>query len=238
MHILFAEIAEKMVITGEDAEHLHVLRPKIGDIMKISDGRRRCCMGKISEITKKSVVFDYLEDTEPCSEPKINAVLCCALLKSGKNDYVIQKAVELGAREIIFFESKNCVASEKNDKSERRAKIALQAAMQSGREIVPTVRVMTFKEAVEYAKSFDFKGFLHEKAESSFGQAIRDHKADGKPLNSAIFMVGPEGGFTENEAEYARENGIPSLLLGPRILRAETAPVCALSVIMAAAGEI
>lgn len=235
MNVLFSEISDYMEITGEDTAHLFALRPKAGDTMKICDGKGLCCLATVDRITRNSVCFSYLSELMPENEPEIKVTVCAALLKSGKNDTVIQKSVELGASEIIFFESENCVAEEKGDKNERRQKISRQEAMQSGRELIPPVRSISFSEALVYAEKFDLRAFFHEKATVPFSQHLK--KTVGQFKNAIVF-IGPEGGFTEKEVEAAKEHELTPFLLGKRILRAETVPLCALSIVMSQCDEI
>lgn len=233
MHKLFFDVpkgATEITVTGDDFAHLTVLRVKTGERVEVSDGIDTCYTGEAISFSKKGAVF-ALSDPKPFeTESKVKITAYCALLKSGKGDGVIQKAVELGAHEIVFFQSKNCVAeaSEKGDKKlERWNKISRQAAMQSGRDIVPQVRgVISFSEMLEELRAKDIKMFLHEKATESAYELLK--KAEN--VSTVGFAVGPEGGFTEAEADLADEKGIPTISLGKRILRAETAPLCILSV--------
>ncbi len=234
MHKLFFDVpenCEEITVSGEDYTHITVLRMKVGDTVTVSDGISKCYTATATSFSKKGAVFS-LSDPRPFEvESKVKFTAYCALLKSGKGDGVIQKAVELGASEIVFFQSKNCVAeasSEKGDrKLERWNKISRQAAMQSGRDIVPAVRgVISFKEMLSELSTKDVSMFLHEKAEYSAYELLKK----SSDVSSVGFAVGPEGGFTDLEVEDALSHNIPSISLGKRILRAETAPLCILSI--------
>lgn len=234
MHKLFFDVpdgATEITVEGEDFAHLTVLRIKAGETVTVSDGVSKCYTAKAESFSKKGAVFS-LSDPRPFEvESKVKITAYCALLKSGKGDGVIQKAVELGASEIVFFQSKNCVAEASSEKGERKLerwnKISRQAAMQSGRDIIPNVRgVISFREMISELKTKDVSMFLHEKAEFPAYELLKN----SSQVSSIGFAVGPEGGFTDSEAEEAVSNGIPSISLGKRILRAETAPLCILSI--------
>ena len=231
MHKLFVlpeDIHDNAVtVTGNDVEHLHALRVKEGDDIKISDGVSLNYDAVVKEVRKNSVSFEILRSYEFENEPKIDITVYCALLKGGANEDVIKQAVELGANKIVFFSSSNCIA-EKREKGEKYAKTARQAAMQAGRDRIPeVVSGVTFAEMIEGLAAADISAFFHEKADLPLYDVILTKKDP----RSAAFAVGPEGGFSDKEAEIAIQKGIPVVSLGKRILRAVTAPLCALSVL-------
>jgi 16S rRNA (uracil1498-N3)-methyltransferase len=231
MHKLFVspeDIRDNTVtVTGNDVEHLHALRVKEGDDIKISDGVSLNYDAVVKEVRKNSVSFELIKSYEFENEPKIDITVYCALLKGGSNEDVIKQAVELGANKIVFFSSSNCIA-EKREKGEKYAKTARQAAMQAGRDRIPeVVSGVTFAEMIDGLAAADISAFFHEKADLPLYDVILTKKDP----RSAAFAVGPEGGFSDKEAEIAIQKGIPVVSLGKRILRAVTAPLCALSVL-------
>ncbi len=231
MHKLFVspeDIRDNTVtVTGNDVEHLHALRVKEGDDIKISDGVALNYDAVVKEVRKNSVSFELIKSYEFENEPKIDITVYCALLKGGSNEDVIKQAVELGANKIVFFSSSNCIA-EKREKGEKYAKTARQAAMQAGRDRIPeVVSGVTFAEMIDGLAAADISAFFHEKADLPLYDVILTKKDP----RSAAFAVGPEGGFSDKEAEIAIQKGIPVVSLGKRILRAVTAPLCALSVL-------
>ena len=234
MHKLFFDVpdgATEITVEGEDFAHLTVLRIKAGETVTVSDGVSKCYTAKAESFSKKGAVFSLSESRPFEVESDVKITAYCALLKSGKGDSVIQKAVELGASEIVFFQSKNCVAEASSEKGERKLerwnKISRQAAMQSGRDIIPVVRgVISFKEMLLELKQKDVSMFLHEKAQFSAYKLL----AESGKVSSIGFAVGPEGGFTDQEADESVDAGVPLISLGKRILRAETAPLCILSI--------
>ena len=172
------------------------------------------------------------------SEAGVECAIYMAFAKADKFEHVIQKATELGAGEIVAFPSSRCVArlDEKTlaKKLERWQKIAASAAEQSGRGRIPQVRaVRSFREAVLEAAERELALFPYENEKT---QSLRACLSAGG-YQSVSIMTGPEGGFSEEEVAFAGQNGMKICSLGPRILRCETAPLCALSAVMYQAGE-
>ena len=231
MHKLFVsgdDIKDGIVtVTGEDFDHLRVLRIREGEKMEISNGVDRCYDAVADKISRDSVSFRIMSEHPFRNEPDIDVTVCFALLKGGANDDVIKQSVELGATRIVLFSSTNCIAKER-EKNEKYIKIARQASMQSGRDRIPDIVCgASFDDMIRELKSADLGAFFHEKATLPFYDEIIKKE---NPRNAA-FAVGPEGGFTDDEVRCAAENGIPVVSLGKRILRAATVPLCALSVL-------
>ena len=162
-----------------------------------------------------------------------------AYAKSDKLEHVIQKATELGAAEIVAFPSSRCVsrpdAASLPKKLERWRRIAASAAEQSGRGRIPEVLAAdSYEKALTRAVRADFSAFLYEN-ESRL--SLRSAFAAGTYATASL-VTGPEGGFTEEEAALAAGKGLRVCTLGPRILRCETAPLCALTAMLFAAGEL
>jgi len=161
-----------------------------------------------------------------------------AFPKADKLEHVIQKATELGAYEIVAFPSGRCVSrpDEKSlkKKLERWQKIAASAAEQSGRGRVPRIRTVgSYAEALRQAAQADMPLMFYEHE-----QAVTLKMAlSSKPYKTVSLLTGPEGGLEEKEVTQAREAGLQVCTLGKRILRCETAPLCALSAVMYDAGE-
>ena len=162
-----------------------------------------------------------------------------AFPKADKLEHVIQKATELGACEIVAFPSARCVSrpDEKTlgKKLERWRKIAASAAEQSGRGIIPRVRTLpSYEAAVKEAAGADLPVLFYENERAcTFAMAI-SRRGDFRTVS---LMTGPEGGLEPSEVEKAGDWGMEICTLGRRILRCETAPLCALSAVMFAAGE-
>ena len=157
------------------------------------------------------------------------------LPKSDKMELIIQKAVELGAYEVIPVETRRCVVKLDGKKAAKKVdrwqQIAESAAKQSKRMLIPEIHeVMTYKQALEFAKQLDVKLIPYELAKGM--KETREILSEIKPGQSVGIFIGPEGGFEEEEVAKALEAGAHAITLGRRILRTETAGLAILSVLM------
>lgn len=225
------------VITGEDALHIEkALRMKIGEELTLCDQKRHQHTCKITDIVPKQITAQVLS-SKPCeNEPHIEVTLYQALTKGDKMDTIVQKAVELGVTTIVPVLTNRCVSrpDEKSmhKKCVRWQKIAKQAAQQSRRGIIPTVKpLLSLQNAIEHSKENDCNLVFYEGG----GEAI--HQIIPKSCKSLAFFIGPEGGFGEEEIIAITQAGTKTATLGKRILRAETAPIAALSIIMYQTGN-
>lgn len=226
------------ILVGENANHAKVLRLKCGDMVMVCDGEGNECVCAISDISPQQVSLVVRSRQEATTEASVQASVYMAFSKGDKLEHVIQKATELGAYEIIAFPSARCVSrpDEKSlaKKLERWQKIAASAAEQSGRGRIPQVVVLdSYKNALERAAGADLAILFYENERATtLRMAVEE-----KPFASVSLLTGPEGGLEEREVELAKELGLRICTLGKRILRCETAPLCALSAIMYASGE-
>ncbi len=241
MHHFFVEpeqIGQRDVrIMGGDVNHIrNVLRMQPGEQITVSggeDGKEYRC--EIVQIEEACVTAKIMWVEESGAELPSRICLFQGLPKGDKMELIIQKAVELGAAQIVPMATKRAVvrldAKKEDAKRKRWNAISESAAKQSKRGIVPEVtRVMTFAEAVEYAGQFDKKLIPYELAE---GMERTRELIDGiVPGESVAVFIGPEGGFDEQEIDLARAAGIQPVTLGRRILRTETAGMTVLSVLM------
>ena len=220
-------------ICGEDSRHIsRSLRMAVGDEIIISDGEGAEYEGVIARFDEERVYLDLRDCRKNTTEPPFKARIFQALPKGERLDTVIQKATECGAFSIETFESEFCIAKEKSDsaerKLERRRKIALEAAKQCGRGIVPTIEpTCSFEEAVIKASKADIPIFCYEgEGTLPLSELILD-KRRGFSTSEGIcpeisVVIGSEGGFSSREAEFAKNNGMLLAGLGKRILRTET----------------
>ena len=224
-----------LYVTGKDVNHIkNVMRLKKGDEISVRTGRddREYRYG-IEEFTDSEVVCRLRFVKEADVELPVKVYLFQGLPKADKMELIIQKAVELGAAEIIPVEMRRSVvkldASKKTKKTQRWQAIAESAAKQSRRAVVPMVREpMTMEEAVRFAEQNTDVRLLPYELQEADG-STRD-VMDGIREGSAVsIFIGPEGGFDPAEVELAREAGIRPISLGKRILRTETAALVALS---------
>lgn len=221
--IQYAEVSpDKIIILSpEDKNYLfRVLRYKKGDKVLISDGKGKVFSGRILDRKTIEVIREEKFDTED----RFSIILCQGLLKGEKMDFVIQKATELGVKEINPFISERSIPKY-SQRLERWRKIAKSASEQSKRQIVPNVNdIMHFKELVEKSKS----GILFwEQANKPLIEIIDFLE----PKNPLFLFIGPEGGFSSEEVSFAENFGIKSTSLGRRILRSETASISSISIV-------
>ena len=227
-----------IVLTGDNAAHARVLRLKTGEQVLVCDGQGRECVCTVSDIEPDRVSLVVNDLQESASEAGVKASVYMAFPKGDKLEHVIQKATELGAYEIVAFPSARCV-SKPDDKSlkkkaERWQKIAASAAEQSGRGVIPQVIVLgSYKQALERAVLAD-KAILFYENERATTLTMSLHSGT---FQTVSLMTGPEGGLEGREVEQAKEMGMEICTLGKRILRCETAPLCALSAVMYHIGE-
>ncbi|MZT64716.1 MULTISPECIES: 16S rRNA (uracil(1498)-N(3))-methyltransferase [Blautia] len=230
------EEAHQIHITGSDVNHIsNVLRMKTGEELWISDGSKYEYRCTIESFEPDEVLLHIVYSQEPEYELPCRIYLFQGLPKADKMELIIQKAVELGAYEIIPVETKRCVVKLDGKKSAKKTarwqQIAESAAKQSKRMLIPNVHeVLTFREALKYAESMDVRLVPYELARGM--QETKEILAGIEPGQSVGIFIGPEGGFEEKEIEAAIEGGAKPITLGRRILRTETAGLAILSVLM------
>lgn len=220
-----------ITLTGENAHHLSFsLRARVGDTLDICDGTGTVYSCTVLSMDGKTVECRVDECRPADTEPPYTAVLCQAIPKGDKMDLIVQKAVELGVGRIIPFESANCVARIKPEAKEKKTarwqRIAAEAAKQCGRGIVPTVdEPRPFGDMLALT-SGSARFFCYECGGTPLPEAF---DGVGSPDGPIYFMIGPEGGFSPDEAERACGAGFLPVSLGGRILRTETASLFFLS---------
>lgn len=218
----------RIVITGSDVNHIrNVLRMKIGEEIAVSngiDGKEYRC--GIEEYADDAVLCTLRFIKEDGTELPSKVYLFQGLPKADKMELIVQKAVELGAYEIIPVAAKRCVVKLDEKKAAGKVNrwqgIAEAAAKQSKRAVIPQVHpVMTMKDALNYAGNMDVRLIPYELAEDM--EHTRKLLQQIQPGQSVAVFIGPEGGFEESEIQAALKVGIEPVTLGRRILRTETA---------------
>ena len=229
---------DTLVLSGENAAHARVLRLKTGEEVTVCDGNGCECLCEVVRMDQTDLVLSVKERFSSKSEPCVQASVYMAFSKGDKLEHVIQKATELGAFEIVAFPTARCI-SKPDDKSlkkklERWQKIAASAAEQSGRGRIPEVRVLpSYKTALEEGAKADLKILFYENEHAT---TLQMALTKGQ-FQSVTLLTGPEGGLEEKEVLQAADAGFQVCTLGSRILRCETAPLCALSAVMYHVGE-
>lgn len=232
-----AQISNGIVtIENEDVKHIkNVLRLKCGEKVRISSNSGENYFGEIDTLADRMVLVRILEEHAADTELPNKIYLFQGLPKSDKLELIIQKAVELGACEIIPVAMKNCVVKldekKASAKQTRWQEIAKSAAKQSKRSVIPAVRrPLSYGEALEAAAALDVRLVPYE---NERGMAATKEAVEAvRPGQSIGIFIGPEGGFAEDEIALAKERGMQLVSLGRRILRTETAGLAMLSILM------
>lgn len=232
------ELRETTVLTGEDARHIsRSLRMAAGEGLTLCDGRGREAEGVIVSLSGDAVTVRLGESVPSQAEPAVFVSLYLALPKGDKAELVAQKAVELGAGELTLVLTERCISrpgeAEGRKKAARLQKIALEAAKQSGRGIVPAVRgPIRYAAALDELSHRDAAFLLYEGSCPPLRAQLLN------PCPRLALLTGPEGGFSPAEIDAAHSAGVALASLGRRVLRCETAPIAALAAVLFALGEM
>lgn len=229
-----------IAIEGGDVKHIKdVIRLKEGDKVEISSqGVLYIC--EIYIIEKKKIITKILHKELGKHEPPVSIILYQGLPKSNKMDFIVQKATEIGVKEIYPIETKRSIVKIKNKKKEKNKtnrwnKISEEAAKQSKRDYIPKINpILSFKEMVSLLKEEEniLVPYENEKSKTMKG-ALKD--ISNKKIH---VIIGPEGGFEEEEIKRLEGIGSKIISLGPRILRTETAGLVTLSILLYELGDI
>lgn len=225
------------VLDAEDSRHVsQVLRMRPGDLAVICDGKGTDYLGEL-ESASGECVFNIIESSANLAEPSVHLRLFQAMPKGDKMDFIVQKAVECGACEVVPFISKRCVSrpdeKQLRKKTERWQRIAYEAAKQCGRGIIPQVgETVAFSELPGMISGGSTGILFYECAETPLSEAVPEF------TQNIDIVIGSEGGFEPAEAERLIEAGLHCASLGKRILRCETAPIAAISVLMNMTGNM
>lgn len=232
-----AQVGEEEIdIEGSDVNHMkNVLRMKAGEELMVSDGNSWQYRCAVKEYLPGKAVLKILEKGLVDTELPSKIYLFQGLPKQDKMELIVQKAVELGVCQVVPVETRRCVVKLDPKKADRKVQrwqqIAESAAKQAGRGYIPKVEhVMTWKEALAFAKKLDICLIPYELAEGM--EHTRSEIEGILPGQSVGVFIGPEGGFEKEEVEYAVKEGARPVTLGKRILRTETAGLAVLSVLM------
>ena len=223
-------------IDGTDVNHIrNVLRMKIGEEVQISDGYNQKYLCRIESFEQEEVILTITDELQADAELPSKIYLFQGLPKSDKMELIVQKAVELGVYEVVPVITKRAVVKLDVNKAAKKVErwngIAMSAAKQSGRCLIPQIaEVMTYNQALEYASKLDIVLIPYELAEGM--EETRKMIESVQPGQSIGIFIGPEGGFTPEEIELAMAHQVQPITLGKRILRTETAGMTVLSILM------
>lgn len=242
MHHFFADPSQvsenRITITGPDVNHMkNVLRMKPGEAVLISDGTGRDYICEVEAFEQDRVLVQICSSCDSRMELPAQIWLFQGLPKSDKMEFIIQKAVELGAAAVVPVATKNTVVRLDEKKAQARKKrwqaIAESAAKQSKRSRIPQIgSVMTLKEAFSFTRERGFDLCLIPYEQESGMDGMKKALSQTAPGQKIAVFIGPEGGFDGEEILQALEMGICPVSLGNRILRTETAGLAVLSVLM------
>lgn len=228
---------DSCVLEGQDVHHiLHVMRLGPGDKIICSNSNGRTVIAELDQVSKEKVVCRIVEEVKTSRELPVQVTIAQGLPKGDKLEWVLQKGTELGAHRFIPFSSSRTIVKydrkKEEKKRERWQKIVKEAAEQAHRDYLPSVEpVITWTELFELqadSKLVAYEGHsLSEEFPSSFVQVLETlSKCKG---NHLLIVIGPEGGFAEQEITQLVDNGFKPISLGKRILRTETAALYVLA---------
>ena len=227
-------------IEGDEVRHIRrVLRLKVGDEIVVFNGLTKEYEGKIVEEDPSSVMIMIQNILSSKKESLLEITLAQSLLKGEKMDYLIQKATELGVKEIIpFFSSRSVPLLEKPRRLRRHhrwEKIAIEASKQCGRGVISKIEpLQNYSEMLQNISPDFLRLILWEKK----GARLKEVLEGSKEKTKIFFIVGPEGGLSQEEVGLAKQKGFIPVTLGKRILRSETASLCLLSILQYEWGDI
>ena len=228
------KIEDTTALLGDEFEHAkNVLRIGVGDEVILLDNSGKEYTAIVAQVDKKQMLLNVVREEIGAREANVDVCLLFGYLKNAdKNEFIVQKAVELGVKKIGVFSSEYSSAYMNANKLERLNKVSKEAAKQCLRSVAPEIIYFdTLDKALQSANGYKNKLFACEFATES--------KADIETLGgSTAIVIGSEGGFSREEEGLATELGYASVTLGKRILRAETAAVALTSVVMFALGEL
>jgi len=231
---------ELLKIEGEEVRHIRkVLRLKAGDKIIVFNGLGKEYEGTILEEKPTSVLVNVQNIFFPQKDSPLEVTLAQSLLKGEKMDFLIQKATELGVKEIIpFFSSRSVPLLERSRRLQRHRRwerIAAEASKQCGRGVVPKIESLKdYSEMLQIASPDGLRLILWEREGIKLKEVLETSEKNAR----VFFVVGPEGGFSQKEVDQAEKSGFIPVMLGRRVLRAETASLCLLSILQYQRGDI
>lgn len=229
-----------ITITGPDVHHLvRVLRLQTGDLIRVVDGTGQEYLAELEQAAIPVVTARIRENIDCQREPDLNIILLQGVVKGEKFDFIVQKCTEIGVRKIIPVICERTVVHLTEDKSEKRCRrwqrIAAESAKQCRRSLIPEVDpVLTLKTALDKLPPMTTLIMPWEEESQGIKSVLKGPGVSGP----VAILIGPEGGFTNQEADLVRKYGGRTVSLGPRILRTETAAMVTLALVLFAWGDL
>lgn len=224
----------QIIMTGDDLRHIRtVLRKQPGDLLILLDGKGKEYTARIVGMERTEIIAEVVSEITREAAPHPIITLCQGLPKADKMDWIVQKATELGVANIVPLITERTIVKIKDEEKRvsRWQKIAREAAMQSNRVDMPAIgRIVSFNDFLRTQDPEPGTLLLLPWEEGTV--PIKDILRGTSGIKKIIVLIGPEGGFSEAEAEAARTRGFSLVSLGPNILRTETAAIAVLGMIM------
>jgi 16S rRNA (uracil1498-N3)-methyltransferase len=217
-------------ITGAEAHHIsRVMRHKIGDMIYVTDGNSNEYQTMLKKIDHKTIEASIINKTRNAREPLAKISLAQAMIKGSHFDLIVEKTTELGVYKIIPIKTERTIASLSANKLERFQKIMLAAVKSSTRTHIPSLqKPITLENLFPAFADYDLVVLAYEDEKNlRLADIIKD-----RFYTNILLIIGPEGGFTKNEIAQAQSYGAQSITIGNRRLRAETAAITALSILL------
>lgn len=231
------------ITVSENKAHylINVMRCKVGDKLIVIDGIGNSYEAEIKSIKTGKVFINILKEVFLDTESPFNLILAQSLIKGQKMDIVIQKATELGIKEIIPIITERVIIKETR-KLKRWLKIAEEAAEQCGRAVIPKIRepitIQSLFEQISRELLFSFKGLIFweeggKKIKDALKEVVEERKDKEDRLLKTPFyiIIGPEGGLTSSEVALSEKNGFIKVTLGKRLLKSETASIVSIALV-------
>ena len=243
MHRFFADPSQinddAIVITGDDVNHIsRVLRLKCGDEIEVCDKNKNDYLCAVSEISKTEVLAKIIEINVNKNESHVDVTLYQGIPKGDKMDDIVRKCVELGVKKIVPVAMKRTVVKVKAPypKTQRWERIILEASKQCKRGIIPEIsEPIDFNDMLK--SLFDEEALNILPYENEDTVSLKTVLKDNAAFKKINIIIGPEGGFDDEEIISAKKNNIHTVTLGPRIMRCETAPIAATAAVMYELGD-
>jgi 16S rRNA (uracil1498-N3)-methyltransferase len=232
------EIGKEVLIKGPPLEALRFQGGRVGSLITLTDSEGNDFRGRVTRLSHEEAsifIFDAFSST---TESSVEIILLQALPEKERMELVVQKATELGVSAIIPFKSERSISLEEREAKQKKAhrwqEIAVKAVQQSRRAKVPWIaEYRSFNEALKVCEDDGLKIIFWEKDGEKLKNVLRQYF-----LKKIYAMVGPEGGFTEEEVMQAKHQGFIPVKLGQRILRTETAAITLVGILQYELGDL
>ncbi|HEZ4877362.1 TPA: 16S rRNA (uracil(1498)-N(3))-methyltransferase [Neisseria meningitidis] len=228
-------VGQTVALPDNIVRHLNVLRVRPNENITLFDGKGKAHAAQLTVLEKRRAEAEILHEDTTDNESPLNITLIQSISSGDRMDFTLQKSVELGVTAIQPVISERCIVRLNGERAAKRLarwqEIVISACEQSGRNTVPPVLpIIGYREALDKMPSESTKLIMSINRARKLGD-IR------QPSGAIVFMVGPEGGWTEQEEQQAFDAGFQAVTLGKRILRTETAPLAALAAMQTLWGD-